>query len=164
MTFFLYFLFPVLKFHKGHFQKCHQHFILLSCIWFWSLKWNWYLCLRQIYLLLRQIWNFNGKYIPSYNYTNCVVGIPRYQFKPRMDHLSVAKQTIKNKTCICWHDHVGCYAKNKKNKKLWHFDSLEIHESSEINESPDPWFFRYFDIFRYSRRVPLWIILLSMLI
>ena len=56
------------------------------------------------------------------------------RLKPRMDRLPVAKQTIKNKACIGWHDYVGCYAKKKNNKKLKLFDSLEIHESFEFNE------------------------------
>ena len=62
-------------------------------------------------------------------------------FKPRMDRHPVAKQTIRlcgtfqevSKACIGCHDHVGCYAKKKNNKKLKIYNSLEIYESLEIH-------------------------------
>ena len=39
-----------------------------------------------------------------------------------------------SKAYIGWHDHVGCYAKNKNNKKLKLYAFLEIYESFEIQE------------------------------
>ena len=64
-----------------------------------------------------------------------------------MNRLPVAKLTIRlrgtsqegSKTCIGWHDHVGCYAKKNNNKKFkldfWEiYEFLEIREFIEIHE------------------------------
>ena len=82
-----------------------------------------------------------------YDFQNIEIGqshwkLARCGFKPCMGRLSVAKQTIQlrgtiqerldSKDCIGWHDHVGCYAKEKNNKKPKLYDFLDIYESQEI--------------------------------
>ena len=59
-------------------------------------------------------------------YSGLLSSMPVVENKPWMEV---------SKACIGWHDHVGCYATKKHNKKLKIYEFLDIYESLKIRRS-----------------------------